>query len=425
MTPFWTISLFWISTFACVAIALAFVLPALLRPRTRAGKARREVNIAIYRDQLKELEADHANGLLPEEQYQAARQELQARLAEDALAADEAPAPGRFASRRLGYALGAALPIAAFGLYFWLGNPAAVIAAANAEAAHPALAETQGGHDFMQMIQRVEAKTRANPEDGNAWAMLAKTYAATGQWPQALQAYAKAAKLLPQDASVLSGYAEALAVDKNHVLAGEPLKWARKALALDLNDVKGLELAGVHAFQENDFAQAILYFRHLHQLLPPDSAYARDILAARKEAEARLAQNGGAAPHTPGDTPAAGSAAPPAGAAIKGSIDITPALKSRLAATDVLFVFARAGEKGPPVAVMRASAARFPLEFELNDSMAMGPGNTLSQHKQVMLVARVSKSGSPMAQGGDLEGVLPNVKVGLSDAKILIDQTRP
>ena len=119
MNPFSTVSLFWIAAIVCVAIALAFVLPPLMRARDGAGKAaRRDVNIAVYRDQLKEMEADRANGLLSAAQYQAARRELEARLADDALAPDTAPEPGHAGNRRLGYTLGAVLPAAAFGLYF-------------------------------------------------------------------------------------------------------------------------------------------------------------------------------------------------------------------------------------------------------------------------------------------------------------------
>lgn len=430
MNPFWTVSLFWIATIVCVAIALAFVLPALLRVRAGAGKAaRRDVNIAVYRDQMKEMEADRANGLLSEEQFQAAKLELEARLADDALSLDDTPEPGRVSSRKLGYSLGVVLPVAAFGLYFWLGNPMSLIAIADAQASpdHPAMADTQGEHDFMKMIQRVEEKTRANPDDGAAWAMLAKTYSATEQWAKALPAYEKAVKLMPQDAAVLSGYAEVLAIANNRVLTGEHMKLVRKALEIDPDDIKGLELAGIHAFQSKDFAQAILYFERLYALLPPESPYAQDILAARKQAENILAQSGGTGMNNLANPPVAEDKPAPiaSGATIKGRIDITPALKSRLAATDVLFVFARSGEKGPPVAALRASAGQLPLEFELDDTLAMNPANTLSQHKEVMLVARVSKSGSPMAQAGDLEGTLANVKVGASGVKIVIDQTRP
>jgi len=429
MNPFWTVSLFWGAAVVCVLIALAFVLPALMRTRTRTSQAaRRDVNIAVYRDQMKEMDADRANGLLSEAQYQSAKLELEARLADDALMTDDAPEPGRVGSRRLGFTLGAALPIAAFGLYFWLGNPASLIAVADAKpsAAHSEMAGASPDHDFAKLIQKVEEKTRANPDDGEAWAMLAKSYAAVERWPEAIQAYEKANKLLPQNASVLSGYAEALAITNNRVLAGRSMELVQKALEINPDDMKGLELSGIYAYQEKNFAQANYFFKKLYKLMPPESPYAKDILAAQKEAE-RLTQSGlsgldNLANPLPAEDKTA-STAP--GATIKGSIDIAPALKSRLAASDVLFLFARTGQGGPPVAAIRASAGKLPLEFELNDSMAMNPSNTLSQHQQVVLVARVSKSGSPMAQAGDLEGSVPQVKVGATGVKVVIDQVKP
>jgi len=423
MNPFWTISLFWIAAVVCVVIAMAFVLPALLRTRSGAGKAiRREVNIAVYQDQMKEMEADRANGLLSDAQYQSAKRELEARLADDALTPDDTPEPGRVGSRKLGYTLGAVLPVAAFALYFWLGNPASLVADAQSATA-PAMAGAAGEHDFMSMIRKVEERTQANPDDGEAWTMLAKSYAATEQWPKALQAYEKAAGLLPREASVLSGYAEALAITGNLVLTGKPMELVRQALEIDPEDIKALELAGINAFREGDFAQSSAYLKRMYGLLPPESPYAQDILAAQQEAE-RLAQSG--VPELSASPPAADRTAPiAAGAAIRGSVDVAPALKSGLADTDVLFLFARSGPGGPPVAAIRASAGQLPLEFVLDDSTAMNPGNTLSQHKQVTLVARLSKSGNPMAQPGDLEGTVANVKVGATGVKIMIDQPRP
>ncbi|HSJ79641.1 MAG TPA: c-type cytochrome biogenesis protein CcmI [Thiobacillus sp.] len=429
MNPFWTVSLFWIAVVICIGVALAFVLPPLLRKRTAAGKAaRRDVNIAVYRDQLKEIEADRTNGMLTDAQFQIARQELEARLADDALSLDDAPEPGQVSSRKLGFGIAAVLPVAALGLYFWMGQPASLIEIANAQSdpAHPAMAAAASEHDFMALIRKVEEKTQANPEDGAAWAMLAKSYAATERWPEALQAFERAVKLLPQDASVLSGYAEALAITNNRVLTGRSMALIQQALAIDPEDIKGLELAGIQAYQEQNFDQASNYFKRLHQLLPPESSYAQDILAAQKETE-RLAQTGMTGPdNLAAQAPAEAKAASAGqGAAIKGSIDIAPELKSRLAETDVLFLFARPGQSGPPVAAIRARAGQLPLEFELDDSTAMTAGNTLSQHKQVVLVARVSKSGNPMAQPGDLEGTLANVTVGATGVKIMIDQTRP
>jgi cytochrome c-type biogenesis protein CcmH len=223
------------------------------------------------------METDRTNGLLSEAQYQSAKQELEARLADDALTPEDAPIPGRVSSRKLGYTLGAVLPVAAFALYFWLGNPAAVMAIADVQTgtAQSAVAGAAGEQNFMKLIRKVEEKTQANPDDGEAWAMLARSYAAMEQWPKALSAYEKAIMLLSQDASLLSGYAEVLAITNDRVLTGKPMELVRKALEIDPEDMKALELAGINAFQEGGFAQASAYLKHLHSLLPPASPYTR------------------------------------------------------------------------------------------------------------------------------------------------------
>jgi len=125
LNPFWTVSLFWVATAVCVVIALAFVLPPLLRKKAVAAKAaRRDINIAVYRDQMKDMEADRAGGLLSEEQFQVAKVELESRLAEDALTqADATMAP--VASRRLGFTLAGVLPLVGSGLAYIVAKPVA------------------------------------------------------------------------------------------------------------------------------------------------------------------------------------------------------------------------------------------------------------------------------------------------------------
>jgi cytochrome c-type biogenesis protein CcmH len=408
---------FWLAALVCVVIALAFILPPLLRKKEVAAKtARRDINIAVYRDQMKEMEADLANGLLNEEQYQKGKTELETRLAEDALAKEDAPMTP-VASRRLGFTLAAVLPATAFGLYLLLGNPDAISAANN-----PQPQQVEGSHDIMQMIQQVEEKTRQDPNDVQAWSLLAKTYAAVGHWPEALHAYEKAFKLKPDQASILSGYAEALAISKNRDLSGKPIEMVMQALEIDPNDIKGLELAGIHAFQEKSYAKAAFYMKHLHKQLPPESPYAQDVLAAQQEAESMLKKSATGLdelsnPDAKNDKAAGGN-----GAIISGKVDISPALKAKVAEKDTLFLFARAAGGSAPVAAIRANAGTFPLEFELNDNMAMSPENSLSKHKEVTLTVRVSKSGDVKAAPGDLEGRLEKVKVGSSDVKLVIDK---
>jgi cytochrome c-type biogenesis protein CcmH len=428
LNPFWSVTLFWVAAALCVAIALAFVLPPLLRRKPMPAKAaRRDINIAVYRDQMQEMEADRVNGLLSDEQFQTGKIELESRLAEDALAREaQDKAPLAAGGRKLGFVMAGAIPVAAFGLYFWLGNPTSLIAIAEAQA-NPAT-ETMhvpGSHDIGQMIAKVEEKTKADPNDAEAWSILAKTYAAVEKWPEALKAYEKAMTLKPGSPAIMTGYAEALAINNNRNLSGKPMALILKALEQDPNDIKGLELAGIAAFQEKSYAKAAYYFKHLLKQLPPESPYAQDIEQAKKEAE-RLSHQGMTGLDNLAEAAPAGKERQPAtpGAVIHGHVDIAPALKSKVGPQDVIFLFARSGEAGAPVAAIRAPAAGFPLEFELNDAMAMNPANRLSNFKEVSLTARVAKSGDIKGAAGDLEGNLAKVKVGATSIKLVIDTVR-
>lgn len=422
MNPFWTVTLFWITAAVCVLIALAFVLPPLLRRKGAAAKAaRRDINIAVYRDQLHEMETDRANGLLTEEQFQTAKVELEARLAEDALAqTDQAMSPK--GSRRLGWSMAAVLPAAAFGLYFWLGSPAALTAIAEAQANGANSQMVKGEHDIMKMIQQVEAKTKAEPENAEAWTLLARTYAAVEHWQEALGAFEKAYKLRPDVPAIMTGYAEAMAIANNRTLDGKPMELVLTALVKDPNDIKGLELAGIANFQKRNFAQAAYYFKQLGKQLPPESPYAQDIQAAYQEAK-RQSESGLTGMDNLADQAAPAAKATP-GATIHGKLDIAPALKGKVTDKDVIFLFAKGAEGGPPVAAIRTSAAKFPLDFELNDSMAMNPENRLSKFKEVQITARIAKSGDIKGAAGDLEGSLKAVKVGSNDVKLIIDTVR-
>jgi cytochrome c-type biogenesis protein CcmH len=423
MNLFWSVTLFWGVAAAAVALALAFVLPFLLRHSNveRSKAARREINLAVYRDQMKDLNAELSSAQLSQEQYLASKLELETRAAEDALAhEDSAPVP--VASRRLGFTLAAVLPAAAIGLYVWLGNPGALIAVANGPAALSAGAEPTEA-DILQMIQQIEARAQANPADSEAWEALATANAMMARWPEALKAYEKTYQLLPTKPSVLSGYAEALAMTGNLVLAGRPIELVNMALRTDPNNPKGLELAGIHAYQNGEFAQAVAFLDRLQPLMTPDTPYAQEILRMRNEAQ-RLAQLGGGAPAGAAPSPD-GPGAATQRASIAGSVEVATALQPRIGDQATVYLIARAGESGPPLAAARVAMGPFPLRFSLDDSMAMNPANTLSNHQEVVVIARISASGNPLPQPGDLEGRVTGVAVGSKDVKLVIDRVVP
>lgn len=117
-----------------------------------------------------------------------------------------------------------------------------------------------------------------------------------------------------------------------------------------------------------------------------------------------------------------GMSAQAAPVSVSGTVSLSPALASKVSPTDTVFILARAAQ-GPrmPLAVLRKQVKDLPLQFTLDDSMAMQPQMKLSGFDQVIVAARVSRSGMAMTQPGDLEGLSAAIKPGASNLNIVID----
>lgn len=427
MSNFWAISLFWILILIFVSVALAFVLPPMLRREDKPRQVdREEANVSIYYDQLAELKADLDSGELDATQYEDARREIEKRLSEDVPAA-AAPVAATQASRWPGYALAVALPVAAIAMYVGLGNPEALLMS-RAEAP---VAAQQGQHDAAPMIASLEAKLNNNPNDASGWYMLARSYATIGNFSAAAQAFAKASELVPDDARLLADFADALAMAQGGNLQGKPLELINRALKLNAQDEKALNLAGTAAYEQKNFALAAEYWRRLLKIIPPDTDAARGIAAAVAEAE----KAAGSAPaldnlssfdgKNSGEAKAGQVSDGPA-AGVSGTVSVRKEFLGKIDPADTVFIFAQLPQ-GPkmPLASVRIIAKQLPYRFTLDDSVAMSPNDKLSNHPEVTISARVSKSGQAMAQSGDLQGKVGPVKLGQKDVMITIDTVVP
>lgn len=397
-----------------IAGALAFVLPPLLR-RSHGGSqvSRSAVNVHVYRDQLRELENDLAAGTLSQDRYDEARHEIERQLLEDTGDEEAVPASAPRRGRLTAAIVGAAVPLVAIGLYFGVGNPQAIQTASAPHGAPHGVKEEQ----VLAMVEQLAARMRANPDDPEGWRILARSYAVLGRFKESAEAYAKAAARIPNDAQLLADYADALAMAQGRTLEGEPEKLIARALAIDPANTKALALAGTAAFNRKDYARAIEYWQRMLAVLPPDSetvqAVRSNIAEARSLAGGALAA---ASPAAPAPAPTA------AGGRVSGVVKLAPGLAGKIAPTDTVFVFARAAQ-GPrmPLAILRRQARDLPLEFTLDDSMAMTPAMKLSSFPQVVIGARVSKSANATPQPGDLQGLSAPIQVGANGVSVVID----
>jgi cytochrome c-type biogenesis protein CcmH len=194
-------------------------------------------------------------------------------------------------------------------------------------------------------------------------------------------------------------------------LKGEPERLIAQALKVDPKNVKALALAGTVEFQKHNFKAAIAHWRSILDVVPPESEMAQSVRESIADAE-KLA--GGKLPASPAGEGETGR--------VSGTVRLSPALAGKVAPDDTVFIFARAAE-GPrmPLAAMRKQVRDLPAAFQLDDSMAMTPAARISNHRQIVVGARVSKSGSPAPQPGDMEGLSAPAQVGGAGITVVID----
>ncbi|CAG9168320.1 hypothetical protein LMG23992_01091 [Cupriavidus laharis] len=394
---------FWFLAAALMAVTMAGLLWPLLRHPSGAVVADRPAPALrdVYRDQLRELDADLRAGTLSPTRHAEARDELAHRLLDDSGQPGIVQREHR-SSPLLAAALLALLPSAAILLYLHLGNPVALWGAGDRHAAEDSqhelsVAQVEG------MVNQLATRLRDKPDDPEGWSMLARSYTALQRYDDAAAAYARAVALAPEVAALRADYADVLASTNGGSLEGPAMEQIQRALALDPDDPKGLALAASAAAERGETAEAIAYWEHLYRLLPPDSQTA-----------ARVAANLAAA---------RGTGKSPAATGISGTLALAPGAARTPAPDETVFLYARALD-GPrmPLAVLRRTVRDLPLRFTLDDSLALTPERKLSGQARVMVEARISASGNATPQAGDLTGQAGPIQLGAQDVQVIIGQ---
>jgi len=288
---------FWAICGLLILIALAFILPPLVqRPEVtpaESKKERREANIAIYRDQLTELETDLQNGIVAKEQYQQDRDEIERRLLEDVkLSESDAKTAADFRKRNVVYALAIGLPLAAVLFYLKVGEMKALSPAATAPTASSEMSESSRSPQQIEAnVSKLVDRLKANPSDAEGWVMLAHSYSTMERFGEAAGAYARATELQPNNADLWAEYAFASAMANGRNLEGQPMEFVNRALKIDPENLKALQLAGNDAFQRKDYKKAVDYWSRVLKKVPPQSEVAQSIQQQIDEAKSLAKTN--------------------------------------------------------------------------------------------------------------------------------------
>jgi cytochrome c-type biogenesis protein CcmH len=384
---------FWIVVAALLALAMGFLLLPLVRSvRAQQADQRQQQNIQIAQQKKALLDAQLSEGEIDQAGFDAAYVDLQNALA---LELDRAESGGETERGKwMALVVMLFIPCASIALYLYYGEYRVIENPQLAQAARASQPAAAPQMSLDEMVAVIEKRLQDNPQDAEAWYMLGRTHMAKSEFAAAAEAFQHSDQLLPNEPGILFALADALAMQNNGSMLGEPEALVQRGLQIAPRFPNGLWLAGMAAEQRQDFKAAHHYWSLLLPMISdsPESANeVRGMLASLEQRDPSLVQQQPAA-----DQQTA------AGRQLNVQVDINDELRARADPSTAVFVYAKAMQGPPmPLAVKRLQLQDLPLTLSLGDADAMMPSMKLSSFDQVIVGARVSFSGNPVAQSGD------------------------
>ncbi len=415
---------FWFAAATMIALALAFIVaPAVRnRSRNRAGDELRQQNLIAYRGRMAELDADYQAGIIDPQTYGQLRDELAGGLLDDVA---ERPAsapvrPGTGGARLLAIGCVLVVPVLAVLLYQHWG----------------ALGQVEQWQTMKQMMDspdgsaagigkladQLNERLKTAPDNPEGWGLLGQTYMNLERYDDAAQAFEQLARLeagVPEQAASAWGLvAQARFFASQGNMTPAVSQAIDQARTLNPDEVNSLGLLGISAFDQKDYRAAIKYWERIAKVAPDHP----ELSAIRQGIIAAYTRMGKPVP--------AGSAAAISARGVTVKVELAPDLAGKIPDDTTLFVFARQPDRqGPPLAIARLTAADLPARVRLNDALSMAPNARISAADQVLVTARLSRSGTAMPKSGDWQGSLGKpVKVDADPQiinRLVIDQPIP
>ena len=383
-----------------------------------------EANAAVYRDQMAELDREFVMGNLNYEELKAARDELSQRLLADvgvegltdtAVAHTPAASAATVLWRKpwLSIALLVfVVPVSSMLMYSVLGEPAALDPMALKQGVNASDEVTP--EKLTEMATALTRRLQDEPNSMEGWVMLGRVQRARGHFEESAEAYGKALTL-SRDDNLSIERAEVLSQKNGGSFAGEPWAIIQRVLTADPLHLNALFLAGSASYAEMNFNTALRYWERAREVVPADSPDAPELDRAIAEARDKMGL-----PAIPLRAVSAAMAA----SSISGRVTLFKEIQGLVAPTDTVFVYATpvTGSR-MPVAIVRTTADKLPLDFVLDDSTAMNPSVKLSGMAEVTVRVRISKSGQAVAQAGDYGVSLTPVKPGSKGLNLMVRDT--
>ncbi len=377
-----------------IALSGAWVIWFLRRPLQDNTLDLQHSNIALGKQKKAELQNDLKQGLIDDALFMQAQDDIAQTLAQELSQTQSTAATNSQA------------PI-------WLMASVVVFIGALSLATYQSLSPktlTQAGTQSVleSEIMSLDLKSSAvklqkylveQPNNAQAWQMLGLTYFELNQLDASLGAYEKAYQLDSKNPRLLVEYASSIAIKNDNDFSGRPIELVKQALTLNPNAPDALYMAGLYAVSQQDLKLAGLLWRKALAELTPGSTEHKvliDVLAELSGLSGEVASEVEKSTHS-----------------IEVNVTFSEQILSNSSGQDYVMIYAKAAVGRPmPIAIVKVRLKDFTGQVILDDSHSVVPSNVLSQARDVLIVARLSKTGAAFRQASDVQITSEVVRVG-------------
>lgn len=413
--------LFFISSAVLVALVLLLLLPVFYRNADSAEPNRTDINVDIAKSQARELKQRLESGEISEEDYADEKARLETGLARDIESEEKNSTNAK--GQWLLWPVAVSIPFAAGALYLKLGSPEAFDPDARRAAPVAQQQLQEQVPDMQAIISRIEQRLEEQPDDAIGWFMLGRAQLSLGDYAQAETALRRSLELDADNIDVRIRLADTIALTQGRRLDGEPAEILKGVLEDQPDNPQALWLYGMALSQSDEPAEAISVWQRLLPLLGDDPFAIREVQQLIVDANSQLpaAEQLPSADQVMTDTNADG-------VGLTVLVDVQEGLADDLPPDTPIFIYAKAANGPPmPLAVVRKFLQELPITVELTDEQAMVESMKLSAFDEVVVGARISRSGNPIAQPGDFfsESDVVETKVHTSPMMLTISGVVP
>jgi len=356
--------------------SIAWSIWFLKYPLADNGLDLQQSNITLGKQRKLELQSDLEQGLIDQEQYDQALEEISSTLALELNQAHVKVSSQSNINIWAGVVI-VLLPIFAMGVYQNLSNykPASQVEVVDSQ---PLSLE--------QSAANIKQHLNDNPGDFDAWKMLGITYFELGKVNLSLDAYEQAYQINSQDPRLLVEYASAMISANDDQFVGRPVNLIKQALELDPNAPDALYLAGMFAVSVQDFELAKALWNKALTVLPEQSSDRQALVSILQELSRVESGN--------------------ISNTVTVKVELSDKILAARSADDYLMIYVKAAQGRPmPIAIQKLPIKAFTGQVVLSDMNSVMSEKLLSQHDQAVVVVRISTTGSAMKQADDLQVV--------------------